>query len=818
MNTTRYDACFSTACRMTVLVCTVLFSDSPAYSQAKPKTGSRWALLVGVDDYAEAQKLHFCGADMLALRDHLISAGFPEQQVVVLHDKAQQTKYRPTKHNVQRQLELMLGLVAKDDLLVVGFSGHGIQIRGKSYLCPADTELNVPDSMVPLDRVYDQLDHCAAALKLVLVDACRNDPRQAGQKGVLPSEGVKQFAASLERPPKGILMLTSCAPGQISMEDQDFGHGVFMHFLLEGLEGKADAEGKGRVSLVDLYGYANRETKAYVMRKFNGTQTPALKGDLNDDFDIETGPSVPWLLNAALKAARYKADPTKTAAALASVAELQADSGDVHGALRTFEEALQLAGGLKAESRSHVLADIAKAQAQAGLVEQAVATVEQMPDKDEDTFIVIGAALARTAHATDAAAAFAAATDLAVKRVSSATEMNRASAAQRVIGALLHAQQFTQALRVADVVRGNDKGDAVNVFVLARCAAEQARNGDRDGSTQTLSRASEMASRLGGNLWWYAPYDRLAAAALARAGKAEASRRLFERCLQSARRETRTRALRFIDIARYQGYAHDTTGALATLRETLEMVKASSVSEPADIGSRVSNLATIGALQALAGDRQSSAATLREARNKLAGMSEGFQKIMPTFNLAGAESLAGDFVVAIHTAGPTTDGQTMCQTIETVLSELWRQDAAVEVRDAVYRAALRASQRIPDASSRIEAMRTVTFARSVDDLPRALKRRLAVSGVMACTLYHCLVRPGPRYFQAFALARDAHYSEAVASADDPAHQPYECQFYCGIVRGVLDARGIKCNLDLDRYDEWGDCFAGDLDYQKWVNY
>jgi uncharacterized caspase-like protein len=36
------------------------------------------------------------------------------------------------------------------------------------------------------------------------------------------------------------LTLSSCAPGQISWEDEKLGDGVFTHFLLEGLAGKAE--------------------------------------------------------------------------------------------------------------------------------------------------------------------------------------------------------------------------------------------------------------------------------------------------------------------------------------------------------------------------------------------------------------------------------------------------------------------------------------------------------------------------------------------------------------------------------------------------
>ena len=41
-------------------------------------TGDRWAVLVGVDAYALAGPLQYCGADQRAFREHLVAAGFPQ--------------------------------------------------------------------------------------------------------------------------------------------------------------------------------------------------------------------------------------------------------------------------------------------------------------------------------------------------------------------------------------------------------------------------------------------------------------------------------------------------------------------------------------------------------------------------------------------------------------------------------------------------------------------------------------------------------------------------------------------------------------------
>jgi uncharacterized caspase-like protein len=249
---------------------------------AEPPAGQKWAVLIGIDDYAHANDLVYCGADQLALRDRLLDAGFPKDHVFLLHDKADDAKYRPSRTNLERQLDVVLKLADANDLLVVGFSGHGVQLDGKSYLCPSDGEITSPATLVSLDDLYDRLQECAAAFKLVLVDACRDDPTLGRQRSGKATVGTRALARSLEQVklPEGMVLLNSCAPGEVSWEEDKFKHGVFMHYLLEALGGAGDANSDGFLSLGELQNYVGPKTKTYVARQFSVTQRPFFRGDL----------------------------------------------------------------------------------------------------------------------------------------------------------------------------------------------------------------------------------------------------------------------------------------------------------------------------------------------------------------------------------------------------------------------------------------------------------------------------------------------------------------------------------------------------------
>src|SRR5205085_7475685 len=106
-------------------LCLSFLSVSPSAVTAAERQPQRWAVLIGVNDYADLDDLRYASEDQHALSSALVAAGFPESHVFLLHDRATDVKFKPLKTNIERQLSLAMRLAEKDDLLVIGFSGHG---------------------------------------------------------------------------------------------------------------------------------------------------------------------------------------------------------------------------------------------------------------------------------------------------------------------------------------------------------------------------------------------------------------------------------------------------------------------------------------------------------------------------------------------------------------------------------------------------------------------------------------------------------------------------------------------------------------------
>src|SRR5687767_6253520 len=89
-----------------------------------PATAKRYALIIGVDQYADTQITTLGGAsnDAKTLANALIRyAGFPEEQVTLLASD-QPAERQPTRGNILRRLSNLAAVVPSDGLLLISFA------------------------------------------------------------------------------------------------------------------------------------------------------------------------------------------------------------------------------------------------------------------------------------------------------------------------------------------------------------------------------------------------------------------------------------------------------------------------------------------------------------------------------------------------------------------------------------------------------------------------------------------------------------------------------------------------------------------------
>jgi formylglycine-generating enzyme required for sulfatase activity len=237
--------------------------------------GKKYAVVVGINRYAHKKltPLKYAENDATALAEVLTRAGY---EVVLLTDSAKKASLQPTRANIEARLREVLEKCRGGETVLLALAGHGLQFAGTkdAFFCPRDARpfAGRTDSLLSLNKVYRELDESLASVKLLLVDACRHDPES--------SRGVDDTAP---RPPRGVAALFSCSAGERAFETDKLGggHGVFFHFVIEGLRGEAKTR-KGVVTWNSLVGYVTEQVADEVPRVIRGgaRQTPHQMTDL----------------------------------------------------------------------------------------------------------------------------------------------------------------------------------------------------------------------------------------------------------------------------------------------------------------------------------------------------------------------------------------------------------------------------------------------------------------------------------------------------------------------------------------------------------
>jgi len=268
-------------------------SAAPAAPPAPPPPppSTQWAVIIGVGGYESSAvpRLRYSVADADAVYKTLISAGFKKENILLMTDK---TERKPTLRNIKWALGTFLARSAhKDDLVMIYFAGHGaseIDQRGierdglSKYLVPVDAD---PDDLystaLPMDEMQNVLARIEAERITVFLDACYSGAAGGRTFASTKTRAVNVDDIFLDRltRSKGRAIVTASRPSELSIELAELGHGIFTYYLVRGLQGYADNNRDGIVSLQELYEYLAQEVSRK-SRQVGGNQHPMLKGEM----------------------------------------------------------------------------------------------------------------------------------------------------------------------------------------------------------------------------------------------------------------------------------------------------------------------------------------------------------------------------------------------------------------------------------------------------------------------------------------------------------------------------------------------------------
>lgn len=220
----------------------------------------RVALVVGANAYTATQPLKNPVNDATDLAQKLRGLGF---DVTLVLD--------PTKAALRRSLVQFARAVNNSDVALFYYAGHALQSDGRNYLLgtdsnPTDAE-DLYDETVDMFRVTEALS--AANLRIVILDACRNNPLSS--RLVTRNRSLLRGLAPLP-PSQSEVVVFSAAAGEVA-EDGDGRNSPFTAALLQRI-------GQPGVELGQLLIQVTRD----VRRASNNRQRPSVEQTRDELF------------------------------------------------------------------------------------------------------------------------------------------------------------------------------------------------------------------------------------------------------------------------------------------------------------------------------------------------------------------------------------------------------------------------------------------------------------------------------------------------------------------------------------------------------
>ena len=131
------------------------------------------------------------------------------------------------------------------DVRVVYYAGHGVQVKGRNYLLPVDTEIRaeeeMPSKSADLNEFMARLGTLKSGMNVVILDACRNNPFSGteivdadGRR--MKFRGLAQSGLARIEAPLGTMIAFSTAPDGVALDNPLEKNSLFTKHLLHHIQ------------------------------------------------------------------------------------------------------------------------------------------------------------------------------------------------------------------------------------------------------------------------------------------------------------------------------------------------------------------------------------------------------------------------------------------------------------------------------------------------------------------------------------------------------------------------------------------------------
>ncbi|MEW6162696.1 MAG: caspase family protein [Nitrospirota bacterium] len=214
----------------------------------KPKL---YVLAVGVSRYSDKNlTLGFAAKDAIDFASAIVKQKDGLYRDVVVKTI---TDEKATKDEILDGLEWLQKEATSKDVAIVFLAGHGVNDpSGIYYFLPVNVSTEkLKRTGVPFSDIKNTVASLAGKT-IMFIDTCHSGNIMGARRGVADITGIVNELASAEN---GVVVFASSTGNQYSLEDPKWDNGAFTKALVEGINGKADYTGKGKITInmLDLY-------------------------------------------------------------------------------------------------------------------------------------------------------------------------------------------------------------------------------------------------------------------------------------------------------------------------------------------------------------------------------------------------------------------------------------------------------------------------------------------------------------------------------------------------------------------------------------
>ncbi len=250
---------------------------NPSNIKTKP-SDDRVAIIIGIENYAEAPKANYANLDAQYFFDYARKAfGVKKQNINLLINED------ATAVKTDKALSLWLKSKIKKDTsdLIIFFAGHGLaSTDGKElYLLPQDGN---PDRLkrTALSRsdLFKEIIELNPKSVTMFLDTCYSGVSRDEEMLLASARPIRVIAGAQEGIPNSFTIFSASKLDQISSGLKEVNHGIFSYYLMKGLEGKADSNNDKRISNGELLAYMDENVSQKAAEQ-GRAQNPSLTGN-----------------------------------------------------------------------------------------------------------------------------------------------------------------------------------------------------------------------------------------------------------------------------------------------------------------------------------------------------------------------------------------------------------------------------------------------------------------------------------------------------------------------------------------------------------